>query len=105
MLQIFDTTTVRMLAKHAIHAYHKPTGLLSDNKCCQRLQLSRVDTLCYVVFQVKGISSIGGHTAERTACVNEFVRLFGRMPLMQKDLSMHSGAWRLRLSTLLDRAI
>ncbi len=55
--------------------------------------------------QVKGISSIGGHAAERTACVNEFVRLFGGMPLVHRELRTHAVPWRLRLSTLLDRAI
>jgi hypothetical protein len=55
--------------------------------------------------QVKGISSIGGHAGERTACVNEFARLFGRMPLVQRDMRTHAQGWRLRLSTVLDRAI
>lgn len=58
-----------------------------------------------VMLQVKGISSIGGHAAQRTACVNEFTRLFGRMPLVQRPLSSHPRPWRLRLSTLADRSL
>lgn len=63
-----------------------------------------MNPFCFWI-QVKGISSIGGHAAQRTACVNEFLRLYGRMPLVQRQLSSHQHPWHMRLSTLADRSI
>lgn len=54
---------------------------------------------------MKGISSVGGHASERSACLDEFAKHFGGMALHSRPLAEHPHGWLLRLSTIWDRAI
>ena len=54
---------------------------------------------------MKGISSVGGHAAERSACLEEFAKHFGGMALHTRPIAQHSHGWLLRLSTIWDRKI
>lgn len=53
--------------------------------------------------QVKGISSLSGHSSERSACLEEFAKHFGGVPLHVRSILEHHYGWLLRLSTIWDR--